>query len=171
MQSLPRHFGFLLKDTSRLYTRRFEERARSFGLTLTQCKALVHLANNEGVSQKRLCELADIEPMAMVRIVDRMAADGWIVREPHPSDRRAHRLRTTPQSQPIQDRIWALADRTRAEFMGDLDAAERKAFLGMLRRIHAAGLSLEPVADEASSPADPDGRRGPSVRRSAAAGS
>ena len=50
---LNRQLGFLLKDTSRRYTRRFEERAQALSLTLPQCRALLHLQNNEGVSQKR----------------------------------------------------------------------------------------------------------------------
>jgi len=42
-----RSFGFFIKDISRLYTKRFEERARSLGLTISQCKVLVYLARNE----------------------------------------------------------------------------------------------------------------------------
>jgi len=154
-----RNFGFLLKELGRLYTKRYEERARSFGLTLMQCKALVHLAKNEGASQKRLCELADIEPMAMVRIVDRMAADGWIVRESDPLDRRAHSLRTTPKSKPVYDRIWEIADETRNEFMGDLSAAERRTFMSLFERIHATVLTLDPVDTSTASPARADPAR------------
>jgi MarR family transcriptional regulator for hemolysin len=62
-----RTFGFLLKDTSRRYVGRFEQRARSLGLTLPQCKVLVYLANNEGMSQTQLAELTDLEPMTLVR--------------------------------------------------------------------------------------------------------
>ena len=67
-----RQLGFLLKDVSRRYTRRFEERAQRLALTLPQCRALIHLQSNEGVSQKRLAELADVDPMTLVRILDRM---------------------------------------------------------------------------------------------------
>lgn len=145
MTTALRHFGFLLKDLGRLYTKRFEERAGTLGLTITQCKALVHLAKNEGVSQKRLCELADIEPMAMVRIVDRMASDGWIVRDADPTDRRAHSLRTTPRSRPIQDQIWSVADQTRNEVMKDLSAAERRTLIDLLGRMHANALGFDPI--------------------------
>ncbi len=139
-----RNFGFLLKELGRLYTKRYEERARSFGLTLMQCKALVNLAKNEGVSQKRLCELADIEPMAMVRIVDRMTENGWIVRETDPLDRRANTLRTTPKSGPVYDRIWEVSDQTRTEFLGALTAAEQRVFMRLLERTHATALALTP---------------------------
>ena len=85
-----RQLGFLLKDVSRRYTRRFEERAQSLSLTLPQCKALIYLQDSEGVSQKRLAELTELDPMTLVRILDRMEADGWVQRRFDPSDRRAH---------------------------------------------------------------------------------
>src|ERR1022692_1912304 len=84
-----RNFGFLLKDVSRRYVLRFEQRAREILLTLPQCKALVRLEKNEGVSQARLAELAEVEPMTMVRILDRMQADGLLERRPDPADRRS----------------------------------------------------------------------------------
>ena len=57
-----RRFGFLLKDVTRLYVQRFEQHAAALGLTLAQCKALMRLADCEGVSQVRLAELTDLEP-------------------------------------------------------------------------------------------------------------
>jgi hypothetical protein len=40
-----------------------------FDPTLPQCKALVCPANNEGVSQVKLAELTDLEPMTLMRIL------------------------------------------------------------------------------------------------------
>src|SRR5271155_132604 len=85
-------FGYVLKDTSKLYVQRFEERARELGLTLPQCKALVYLSRSEGMSQVELASSAEIDPMTMVRILDRMELDGWVERRADPDDRRARRL-------------------------------------------------------------------------------
>src|SRR6266481_2920822 len=73
-----RTFGFLLKDTSRLYVERFEQRAGALGLTLPQCKALVYLADHEGISQVQLAELTDLEPMTLVRTLDCLESHGWL---------------------------------------------------------------------------------------------
>src|SRR5216683_2178546 len=40
-----RTFGFLLKDTSRLYVERFEQRAGALGMTLPQCRVLIYPAD------------------------------------------------------------------------------------------------------------------------------
>jgi MarR family transcriptional regulator, transcriptional regulator for hemolysin len=139
-----RTFGFLLKDATRLYVQRFEQRARRFGVTLPQCKALVFLSKNEGISQARLAELAETDPMTLVRILDRMEADGLVERRPDPSDRRAHRLYVTRKAAPFLDTVWHLADLTRAEAVEGISKKERELFIGILGRIHA---NLSAVAD------------------------
>jgi MarR family transcriptional regulator for hemolysin len=131
------NFGFLLKDVSRLYTRRFEDRAHALALTLPQCKALAYLAKNEGVSQKRLAELIDVDPMSLVRILDRMQADGWVERRSDPEDRRARSLCLTEKAKPLVQEIWRLAAETRAETLHGLAEEEREALMSLLERIHA----------------------------------
>ena len=131
-----RNFGFLLRDVSRRYVNRFEHRAREISLTLPQCKVLVRLDKNEGVSQARLAELAQIEPMTMVRILDRMERDGWLERRPDPDDRRARRLYLSKRASPLLGEIWRLADLTLAETFAGISNARRDAFISLLQRIH-----------------------------------
>lgn len=147
-----RNLAFVLKDASRLYTKRFEERANHLSLTLPQCKALIQLSKNEGISQKRLSELSDIEPMTLVRILDRMEADGTIERRPDPTDRRARSLYLTARASPVLDQIWQMAAQTRAEALSGLSADERNTLLNLLERVHANLLGLEPIADASPTP-------------------
>ena len=147
---LSRQLGFLLKDTSRRYTRRFEERAQALSLTLPQCRALLHLENNEGVSQKRLSELTELDPMTLVRILDRMEADGWVQRRFDPADRRAHTLWLTPKARPVLDHIGQLIAETRAETLHGLSNEERGKLIELLERVHANLASLAPLAADKS---------------------
>ncbi len=124
-----RNFGFLLKDVSRRYVLRFEQRARAISLTLPQCKVLVRLEKNEGVSQARLAELAELEPMTMVRILDRMEADGLLERRPDPADRRARRLYLTRKAKPLLDQIWRVSELTRAETLAGISRQDREVFM------------------------------------------
>ena len=132
-----RNFGFLLTGVSRRYVLRFERHAAEISLTLVQCRALTHLEKNEGISQARLAELTDVEPMAMVRILDRMEADGVLERRPDPDDRRARRLHLTARARPLLDEIWRQATLTRAETFAGVSRAEREAFIGVLERLDA----------------------------------
>ena len=130
------NFGFLLKDVSRRYVERFEEHARSLSLTLMQCKALVRLEREEGVSQARLAELVGVDAMAMVRLVDRMEEDHLVERRTDPDDRRARRLFLTAKSRPMLDEIWRLAALVRAEMFAGVPKADRDAFLRVLEAAH-----------------------------------
>jgi MarR family transcriptional regulator for hemolysin len=138
-----RNFGFLMRDVSRLYASYFQRFARDLELTLPQCKVLGHLSRNEGISQARLAELSETEPMTLVRTLDRMQEDGWIERRPDPADRRAHRLYLREAAKPILHRMWKVADQCREEAMARLSPAEYEQLIDLLERVHATLSALE----------------------------
>jgi MarR family transcriptional regulator for hemolysin len=140
-----RTLGFLLKDTTRLYTQRFEQRASALGLTLPQCKVLVYLARHEGVSQAQLGDLTDLEPMTLVRILDRMESDGWLERRNDPSDRRARRLYLKARAKPLMDDIWHLSDLTRQEALAGIPRKHADLMIELLEKVHSNFASLEPI--------------------------
>jgi DNA-binding MarR family transcriptional regulator len=105
---------------ARLYSRRFEARARELPLTLTQCKALAVLANCEGVSQTRLAEIGEVDPARLVCILDRLEAGGWAGRRSDPQDRRAHVLAITENAKPVVERVWEIVQDTNTEALKGL---------------------------------------------------
>ena len=142
-----RFFGFLLKDLSRLYVLRFEQRARSISRTLPQCKVLVRLEHNEGVSQARLAEISELDPMTMVRIVDRMEADALLERRPDLEDRRARCLHLTAKGRSLLDDVWRLAEETRAEIFAGVARADRDVFMKVLGQLHGNACELEELTE------------------------
>jgi MarR family transcriptional regulator, transcriptional regulator for hemolysin len=142
------HLGFLLDDVARLYTRRFEARARKLPLTLAQCKALAVLANCEGVSQTRLAEISEVDPARLVRILDRLEAVGWADRRSDPQDRRAHVLAITESAKPIVERVWAIVRETSAEALKGVTSDELHLLLDVLERVHTNLLALDALAPE-----------------------
>ena len=143
MEDRRRNFGFLLKEVSRRYVNRFEVRASEISLNLAQAKALVRLEKNEGVSQARLAELAEVDAMAMVRILDRMEAEGLLERRADPDDRRARCLYLTAKARPILSEIWRLSEEIRAEIFAGVSKAEREQFMSVLERVYANISQLE----------------------------
>ncbi|MFC4313812.1 MarR family winged helix-turn-helix transcriptional regulator [Steroidobacter flavus] len=131
-----RNFGFILKNLERLYTKRFEILAQELSLTLPQCKALFNLARNQGISQKRLAEICEIEPMTLVRILDRMESDGWVERRPDPNDRRARTLYVTSGATPVLEQIDKLSAQMRAEALAGLNAEQRNQLMSLLEHVY-----------------------------------
>lgn len=141
-----RRFGFLLRDVTRLYVQRFEQHAAALGLTLAQCKALIRLEDCEGVSQVRLAELTDLEPMALVRILDRMEAEGWLERRSDPRDRRVRCLYLTNKAKPLLDDIRGLMDRTWGEAFSQIPKQKSDLMMELLDTVRGNLLSLGPLA-------------------------
>lgn len=145
----PHTFGYLLKDTSKLYVQRFEERARELGMTLPQCKALVYLSRSEGMSQVELASSAEIDPMSMVRILDRMELDGWVERRADPNDRRARRLYLMPKAKPLLAAIDRVSNATRDESLAGFSKQETDLLIEALERVRHNIAALQPLPEPA----------------------
>ena len=144
-----KNFGFLLKDVSRRYGLRFEHHAEEIALNMMQCKALVYLEKNEGISQAKLAELTGMDAMMMVRILDRMETDHLLERRADPSDRRARQLYLTKKAKPFLEKIWQLAETTRSELFADVSKADRETFMRVLEQLHANACALDDQAGNA----------------------
>ena len=132
--ALQPNIGALMHDVARLMRRRFERRTRQTGLSITrqQARALLSVARNEGLSQAAVATLLDIEPIALVRLLDRLHEEGLVERRLHPTDRRVRTLWMTPLGWTVVDRILAINAQIREEACAGLNPAAREALLQML---------------------------------------
>ena len=124
--------GFLLHDVARLLRKRFEQTARGLGLTRAQWQVLAHLAHNEGIQQSALADLIEIEPITLVRILDRLQAAGLIERRPHPRDRRIWLLYLTKKARPALHEMRKLGAQTRGEALCGVSEADRERLIAIL---------------------------------------
>ena len=156
-----RTFGFLVREVGRLLKRRFERRARQTGLPLTRLQATVVLfvARHEGVSQAEVAARLDLEPIALVRMLDKLCEEGLVERRLHPTDRRVRALWLTPAARPVVARIRAINDAIREEAFAGLPAETRALLLHALARIKD-NLVLDEEAADAAAPSPQGGGRG-----------
>jgi DNA-binding MarR family transcriptional regulator len=89
--------GYLIHEVARLMKRRFEDEASMQEITLPQWRALAHVSNNDGMTQKSLAKAVDTDPMTMSGILDRLEKRGLIERYTDPTDSRAKLARVTKQ--------------------------------------------------------------------------
>jgi DNA-binding MarR family transcriptional regulator len=147
-----RAFGFLVHDVSRLIKRRFERRARQMGLTVTRQQAAVvlNIAGNEGVSQAEVAAWLGIEPIALVRMLDKLHDEGLVERRAHPTDRRVRTLWLTPSAHPVIERILAINEAIRQEAFGGLSPKTRDLLIDVLGQIKTNLALKEEVACDRS---------------------
>lgn len=143
----PPSLGFLLADTSRLFRRRFDQKARGLGLTRAQWQVLAHLARTEGIRQTGLADLLEIEPITLCRLIDRMTEGGWVERRPDPTDRRARRLYLTDKARPMLIQMRALADELYAEALTGLPASTQTQLITILQKMRD-NLAARPEPDD-----------------------
>src|SRR5262249_60251899 len=116
-----------------------DRRARAPGLPIPrqQARALLHIARNEGLSQAAIATMLDIEPIALVRLLDRLHEEGLVERRAHATDRRVRTLWLTPLGWEVVDRILAINAQIRDETCAGLDTAEREALLQTLDHLQS----------------------------------
>lgn len=121
-----RTLGFLLHDVARLLRKRFEQRAREKGLTRAQWQTLSVLSRNDGIKQRCLAELLEIEPITLTRILDRLVEQGFVERRPHPTDRRAFLVHMCEPALPLLDEMRHLGVLTRREALENVSGEEQE---------------------------------------------
>jgi MarR family transcriptional regulator, transcriptional regulator for hemolysin len=136
MKALP-FPGFSLSEAGRLYARNFEKRSRSLGLDFAQCRALLVLAENEGVTQQRLSELTAIASPWLVRMLDRLEAMGLVMRRPRLADRRARSLAITEDARTILPLLRNLVDESLREALQGLSTDETAILAKALQQLIA----------------------------------
>jgi MarR family transcriptional regulator, transcriptional regulator for hemolysin len=160
-----RTFGFLVHDVSRLVKRRFERAARQIGLAITrrQAAVLLYIARKEGVSQAEVATWLDIEPIALVRMLDKLHEERLVERRAHPTDRRVRTLWLTPAARPVVERILEINLAIREEALAGLASGTRDVMIAALRSVKdnlmlqeeavsdrpasAVNLTADPVSD------------------------
>lgn len=127
--------GFSLSEAGQLYARRFEERSRSLALDFAQSRALLVLAENEGVTQQRLSELTAIASPWLVRILDRLEVMGLAQRRPHLADRRARSVAITEDATEVLPMLWNIVGESLREALTGLSTNETAILAKALHRV------------------------------------
>lgn len=141
------YLGFALEEAGRVYLRRFEERARDFALEPMGCKALLVLAENEGVTQQRLSELTKLAPVAIGRILERLEAGGLVARRPRPGDGRARAVVLTRKAAEMLPGVWQAVKDSLREALTGMSTTEKRVLMGALQRV-VANLSARTVDED-----------------------
>ena len=125
----------LLYDVARHMRTHADQMARQHGTTRAQWLILLRLEREPDLSQNELASIAEVAPITVARLVDRLEAAGLVERCADPEDRRIWRLRLTRAAAPILREIKRCRAKLHEAMTKDMDPAALQAMLVGLRQM------------------------------------
>jgi MarR family transcriptional regulator, transcriptional regulator for hemolysin len=132
---LKRQFVAQLVESSRLLRNYIEHRAKGRGTTRAQWIVLFRLREQEGLSQVDLADVLELQPISLVRLLDRLVEHGLLERRHDPRDRRANRLFLTAAGRQLVDDLDSLRDSIAVNVLQDVPSESIQTSLETLRDI------------------------------------
>lgn len=120
-----------------------DRRLRPLGYSRSRWMVLLKISNHDAISHRELAEELGIEAPTLVRLVDRMEADGLLNRRASETDRRVKHLHLSPAGRKEVERIRACAADLRREALAGVDKADIGAALNVIQKIRTTLETLE----------------------------
>src|ERR1700743_3429549 len=132
---LKRELVSQLVESSRLLRNYIDHRAKGRGTTRAQWIGLFRLREQEGLSQVDLADVLELQPISLVRLLDRLFEHGLVERRSAPRDRRANRLFLTAAGRQLADDLDSLRDAIATDVLQGMPAATIETSLKALRDV------------------------------------
>lgn len=124
-----------LVESSRLLRNYIDNRAKGRGTTRAQWIVLFRLREQEGLSQVDLADVLELQPISLVRLLDRLVEHGLVERRHDPRDRRANRLFLTAAGRQLANDLDSLRESIATDVLQDIPAAAIETSLETLRDV------------------------------------
>jgi MarR family transcriptional regulator, transcriptional regulator for hemolysin len=124
-----------LVESSRFLRNYIDHRAKSRGTTRAQWIVLFRLREQEGLSQVDLADVLELQPISLVRLLDRLVEHGLVERRNDPRDRRANPLFLTVRGRQLADDLDSLRESIATDVLQDVQAAAIETSLQTLKDV------------------------------------
>lgn len=135
----PHEMVSLLVDITQLWHKRhnLEVRARIPGMTYARSAVLIHLLLHEGLSQASLARFLAIKPLSLARLLNRLEAEGLVVRTPDPCNHRSHIAVLASKLRPAIEDICDRIRRIHRDALAGISEVEVNQLFALLRRVRS----------------------------------
>jgi DNA-binding MarR family transcriptional regulator len=131
----PQELARLLAEFAKAYKRRLWAEVERAGTTPSRARLLLALQCQGSCKMNEVSAWLEVTPRNVTKLVDGLEAEGLVVREPHPNDRRATLLRLTDEGLRVC-RESALADRAAVVWLFErLSPGERRNLARILHKL------------------------------------
>lgn len=106
------------------------------GLRVVDFSILSVVGHNAGITSSQLCACLNLLPPNLVAKVRSLEKKGWLQRQPHPLDGRAHGLHLTEAGQTLIAQAEAEVQDGEAKALAHLSSKEQTQLRQLLRRVY-----------------------------------
>lgn len=131
----PSAFLSELSKVNRKLRTMFDARVKQEGLTLTRARLLLHLSREEGITQRELAEILEIEQPSVVTLLDALEKTGFVTREMIKGDRRARSICLTEMARREIVKIQQHGDLLSEQVLADITEADIEVALRVLTQM------------------------------------
>ncbi|MCK5828561.1 MarR family transcriptional regulator [Candidatus Bipolaricaulota bacterium] len=128
--------GQLLAQVCRMSGHRLQGHMHKIGLNRGQGFALVHLWNNDGVTQTDLSRSMHISPASVTNMLQRMERDGWIERKRDETDQRVVRVYLTVKANDTRKQARRVFQEMEDALNSIYTAEEQSTLKQLLMKLH-----------------------------------
>ena len=140
----------LVWEIPRYWRLAMDRRLKPLGLSDAKWRTVLHLSRGpHEMSQAELASRLNIEAPTMARLLDRLAADGWIERRAATNDRRIKTVHLLPKASSVIKQIDRTMNATRDEILGGLSKTELRACIVTLQKVRARAEQAATQANQA----------------------
>jgi DNA-binding MarR family transcriptional regulator len=127
--------GYQVNHLARFLAQALAARIAPYGVVPGQFAQLLVLFEQDGLTQRELCDRVRIEQATMAKTLQRMQRDGLVRCVPDPDDRRRIRVYLTDQARAIEHDLAAAARSVNTLATDGLTDAETASYLNLTARL------------------------------------
>lgn len=127
--------GYLINHIARQFAILLADKLKPLGLSPAQFPILLHLWEQDGLSQQALVQLTDLKQATIANTLSRMERDGLIYREANPDDARSQLVKLTEKSCQLKHDATQIAQEINQQALSVLTDEEQQLFLQMMIKI------------------------------------
>ncbi|MEM1370958.1 MAG: MarR family transcriptional regulator [Pseudomonadota bacterium] len=113
----------------------FDAKLAPHGITISQAWVLVHLWQDDGLSQSTIAKRMDIATVTTSKLIDRLEGHGFVERKVDPNDRRSNLVVATQKGRTLMKVLTRIVFEVDEVANAGIDAADLETTLNVLGRM------------------------------------
>ena len=134
-EDVPDCMVFLLGKAYQKAHALFKNQLVSYGLTNLQHLVLEALWYSQGLTAAQLGKFLILDKATLSGVLDRMVAGGWIIKKPHPQDRRTYSIYTSQKADRLKENLIQERIKANEQILRSFSLEEKLLFKRLLNDV------------------------------------